>query len=259
MTTLVSCTSSAPTDQGEDQAPPADIAAEPVTLNVSAAASLTDALNEIIELYKPVATNVTVTPNYGSSGALQTQIEEGASVDVFLSAAQTQMDTLEGKSLIATGTRKNLLENKVVLITPKGATPEVTDFAGLNSEAVTKIAIGDPASVPVGQYAQEAFTSLGIWDAISAKANLGTDVRQVLTWVETGESDYGVVYATDASVSDKVTVISEAPAGSHKPVVYPGAVIAASTNQEAAKAFLDFLSGSQASEVFVKYGFALAS
>ncbi|MDR1320652.1 MAG: molybdate ABC transporter substrate-binding protein [Gracilibacteraceae bacterium] len=225
---------------------------------VFAAASLTDAATEIAEAFKSAQPSVTVEYSFASSGNLQTQIEEGAPADVFLSAAQRQMDALAEKGLIQADTRKDLLVNKVVLITPTGNPAGVRNFADMTSEMVKLIAIGDPASVPAGQYAQEVFTTLNVWDAVQAKANLGTDVRQVLTWVEESEVDCGVVYATDAATTAQAEIVAEAPAGSHTPIVYPAALTTGSENPAAARAYLDYLSGAEAAAIFEKYGFALA-
>ncbi len=232
--------------------------AAPVELTIAAAASLTDVTAEIAEAYKAVAPNVTLTFTYGASGALQTQIEQGAPVDIFMSAAQKQMDALADQSLLLDGSRADLLENKVVLIVPKDSSLGITSFEDLANDTIATVAIGDPASVPAGQYAQEVLTSLGIVDTVMAKANLGTDVRQVLTWVETGEVDAGIVYATDAATTDKVTVVCEAPAGSVKQIIYPVAILKASTNADAAQAFIDFLKSDECAALFEKYGFAMA-
>ena len=233
-------------------------APETVELTIAAAASLTDVTAEIAEAYKAVAPNVTLTFTYASSGALQTQIEEGAPIDIFMSAAQKQMNALQDESLLLEGSRSNLLENKVVLIVPKDSTLGITSFDDLTQDAVKTVAMGDPASVPAGQYAEEVLTSLGIVDTVEAKANLGTDVRQVLTWVENGEVDAGIVYATDAATTDNVTVVCEAPIGSVKQIIYPVAILKASANVEAAQAFIDFLKTDDATAIFEKYGFAIA-
>jgi molybdate transport system substrate-binding protein len=230
--------------------------APPAELTIAAAASLTDVTKEIATDYKKVAPNVTLTFTYGASGALQTQIEQGANVDIFMSAAQKQMDSLEKENLLATGTREDLLENKLVLITPKDSKLGIKSYDDVAGSKITKVALGDPASVPAGQYAQQVFTTLKSWDTVKAKVNYGTDVRQVLTWVESGNVDCGVVYSTDAATSKNVTVVCEAPAGSCDKIVYPVAVLKASQNSDAAKAFLTYLKTSPSSAVFKKYGFA---
>ncbi len=226
----------------------------PVSLTISSAASLKEAMDEIQAVYAEEKSHVTLTYNFGSSGSLQQQIEQGAEVDVFISAAAKQMDALQEKGLIAEETRKNLLDNKIVLIVPKD-TEAVNDFNDLATDKVKTIALGETASVPVGQYSEEVLTNLNLMDRIKPKAVFGKDVKTVLTWVETGNADAGMVYETDAKVSDKVKVVAKAPEGSHKPVVYPAAVIKDSRNMDAAKDYLDFLCSDKAKSIFEKYGF----
>jgi molybdate transport system substrate-binding protein len=227
-------------------------------LTVSAAISLKDALDEVRTLYISQNPRVSLAMNYGASGTLQLQIEQGAPVDVFLSAAPKQMDALAAKSLLLDGARKDLLRNEVVLIVPKNSTSKISSFQDLARGDVKQVALGEPVTVPAGQYAKQVLTSLGIYDAVNAKAVLAKDVRQVLTYVETGNVDAGIVYSTDALSSSKVKVVATAPATSHDPVIYPVAVIKDSKNAAAARAFLDFLSGAQANVIFKKYGFTLA-
>lgn len=228
---------------------------KPVTLTISAAASVKDAMEEVKTAYSKEKSNVTITYNFGGSGSLQQQIEQGAEVDVFISAATKQMDALKDKGLIMEDTSKNFLENKVVLVVPRDS-HAVTDFNDLSTDKVKKIGLGEPKSVPVGQYTEEVLTKLKILDSIKAKVVYGKDVKEVLTWVETGNADAGIVYETDAKISDKVKVVAKAPEGSHKPVYYPAAVIKASKNSDDAKAFINYLFSSKAKPVFEKYGFA---
>jgi len=228
-------------------------------LTVSAAISLKDALDEEKQAYIAANPNVTIATNYGASGTLQLQVEQGAPVDVFLSAAPKQMDALESKGLLLEGTRKNLLRNDVVLIVPKDSTLGISSFQDLTRADVKQVALGEPTVVPAGQYAKEVLTSLGIYDAVNSKAVLAKDVRQVLTYVETVNVDAGIVYATDAMSSTKVKVVATAPAKSHSPVIYPAAVIKASKDPAAARAFLDFLASPQGRAIFQKYGFASAN
>jgi molybdate transport system substrate-binding protein len=229
-----------------------------VELTIAAAASLTDVTAEISEEYAKVAPNVKLTFTYGASGALQTQIEQGAPADIFMSAATKQMDALDEQSLLLAGSKTNLLENKVVLIVPKDSDAGITSFEDVAGDKVEKIALGDPESVPAGQYAEQVFTSLNILDAVKEKANYGTDVRQVLTWVESGDVDCGVVYATDAATSDKVQVICEAPEGSAPKIIYPVAVIAATGHPDEAQSFIDYLKTPEVAALFEKYGFIMA-
>jgi len=228
-------------------------------LNVCAGVGLTDVLTEINELYMQENNNVTITANFASSGTLQHQIEQGAPVDVFLSAAAAQMDNLQQKGLILNDTRQNLLTNEVVLIVPVDSDLGITGFNDLAADKVDLIAIGDPQSVPAGKYAEQAFDELGITAQIESKLVLGSDVRQVLTYVETGNVDAGIVFSTDALTSDKVAVVASAPADVNAGIVYPVAVIKASNNVDAAKAYIAFLFSDEAKAIFEKYGFTAVS
>lgn len=231
---------------------------EKVELTILAAVSLTDVCNEIKEKYEEVNDNVTLTFSYGGSGALQTQIEEGAPADIFFSAAMKQMSALNEKGLMETDTIVELLENKVVLIVPKDSELNITEFSDVTGDEVSMIGLGDPTSVPVGQYAEEIFASMGILDIVKKKANYGTDVRNVLTWVETGVVDCGVVYATDVMTTENVTIVSYAPEGSCTPVIYPVGVVKSSQYQEAGKAFIEYLRSEETMALFESYGFSAA-
>ena len=229
----------------------------PIELQVSAAASLTDAMKDLTTMYEKDHSNVKLVYNFGSSGALQQAIENGGAADVFVSAAQKQMNALDEKKLLEGGTRVDLLINDVVLITAKDSKLNLPDFKAVLDPAVKHIALGEPKGVAVGQYSEEVFTKLGILDQVKERAVYGSDVRQVLAWVETGDADCGVVYATDAAVSDKVKVAAVAPADTHKPIVYPAAVLKDAPHMEAAKEFLTFIQSDAAKEVFKKYGFTV--
>lgn len=224
---------------------------------VLAAASLTDVLNELATSYKEI-TGVTVTFSFASSGALQTQIESGSPADIFFSAAQRQMNALEEKDLIETDTRKNLVENKVVLITPVNSALNIKSFNDMANPNVQKIGLGEPKSVPVGQYSEEILSNLSILDIVKPKAVYGSDVRNVLSWVETGEIDCGIVYETDAKIANNINIVTQAPEGSHRKVIYPIAVIKSSQNKEEAQKFIDYISTDSSMEVFNKYGFSSA-
>ena len=232
-----------------------DAKKDSVELQVSAAASLTDAMNELATEYAKEHPQTKLVFNFGSSGALQQAIENGGAADVFVSAAQKQMNALDEKKLLADGTRVDLLINDVVLITAKDSKLNLPDFKAVLDPQVAHIALGEPKGVPVGQYSEEVFTKLGILDDVKARAVYGSDVRQVLAWVETGDADCGVVYATDAAISDKVKVAAVAPADTHKPIVYPAAVLKDAKNMNEAKDFLAFLQTDAAKKVFEKYGF----
>jgi molybdate transport system substrate-binding protein len=228
-----------------------------VNLTISAAASLKEALTETEAAYKQSHANVDLSNNFGSSGTLATQIDQGAPVDVFLSAAAKPMDYLEAKGLIVGGTRRNLLRNTLVLIAPLDS--KLQDFQGLTGSSIRVIALGDPASVPAGQYGRQTLVALHLLDKINAKLVLAKDVRQVLTYVETGNADAGLVYATDAQASGKVRIVAPAPESSHEPIVYPVAVIKGGRNEGAAYKFVKYLSGPAAQAIFVKHGFTLAA
>ena len=226
---------------------------------VAAAASLKNAYeDELIQMFEEQYPGVTVEGTYDSSGKLQTQIEEGLEADVFMSAATKQMKALDEEGMIASDTIVNLLENKIVLIVPTGSDSKIDSFEKIGDAA--SIALGDPESVPAGQYAKEALTNLNVWDSIQDKVSFGTNVTEVLNQVAAASADAGIVYATDAaSKADQVTVVAEAPEGSlEKKVIYPVAVVKATAHEDAAKAFVDFLQTPEAIQVFESYGFVAA-
>lgn len=227
-----------------------------VTILVAAAASLKYSYDDkLIPMFKAANPGIQVEATYDSSGKLQMQIEEGLEADVFMPAAMKQMNALREQNIMEADSIVELLENKLVLIIPKGVTSKVTSFENI-TDAET-IAIGDPQSVPAGQYAKEVLTSLGTWEAVKAKSSKGTNVTEVLNWVAEGSAEAGIVYATDATMTDQVMVIAEAPEGSlEKKVIYPVGVVAASKQKEAALAFVEFLENEEAIAVFESYGFA---
>lgn len=227
--------------------------AEPVGLTISAAASLKDAMEELKTIYTQQHTDVTLTYNFAASGPLQKQIEEGAPVDLYISAGKSQVDALAEKGLIVDASRKDLLGNELVLVARKDS--KLNGFNDLTGGSVAKISIGTPETVPAGKYAQEALTNLKLWDMIQPKLVLANDVRQVLTYLETGNVDAGLVYRSDALVGKDIKVIADAPADSHKPIVYPVAVIKSTKHQKETEEFEGFLLSDEAARVFTKYGF----
>lgn len=229
-----------------------------VQITISAAASLKDALSEIQRAFAQLRPDIRATLNLGASGTLELQIEHGAPVDLFLSAATEQMDALEAKNLLLPETRVNLLENELVLIAPRDSS-RIEKFTDLAQPDIRVVAMGDPRSVPAGAYAEQALTSLGIYDTVRRKAVLATDVRQVLADVETASADAGLVYATDAATSSRVRVVATAPPGSHQPIVYPAAVLRDSSAPKAAEDFEEFLRSGAARAIFVKFGFRPAA
>lgn len=222
-------------------------------LMISAAASLNDCLSELKTIYEAKTSDVKLVFNFGASGALQQQIEQGAPADIFFSAGKKQMTALSDAGLMDTETVKDILENKVVLIANKESAKDLT-FETLTD--VSKIGVGEPESVPVGQYTQEIFENLGLNGKLAEGQQIyAKDVREVLAWVETGNVEAGIVYETDAKISGKVKICCAAPEGSHKPVVYPVGVTKKTASPGRALQFVEFLFSAEAKAVFEKYGF----
>jgi molybdate transport system substrate-binding protein len=232
-------------------------APRPATLTLSVAASLTNAMAEIEAAYSREHRDVGFRNNAGSSGTLSMEIQQGAPVDIFLSAASKPMDNLAAKGLLLADTRRDLLRNELVLIAPANSSLE--SFDGLADSSIKIVAIGDPASVPAGEYGEQTLATLHLMDKLRSRLVLGKDVRQVLTYVETGNADAGLVYATDARTSGRVRVVAAAPDSTHDPIVYPVAVLRESKSPEAAREFVRFLEGDEAKAVFLKYGFTMVS
>ena len=229
-------------------------AQQPVSITVSAAISLKDALDELGQNFEKAHPGTSIRFNYGGSGTLQHQIEQGAPVDVFFSAAEKQMDELASEALIDAGTRRDIAANSLVLIVPIDS-QAVGNFQDLLKPSVKIVAVGEPASVPAGLYARQTLDHLRLLAPIKSKLVFAKDVRQVLTYVETGNADAGLVYTTDAKISSKVQVVAIAPASSHEPILYPAAVLRASKNMSVAREFLDYAAGREARAVFEKFGF----
>ncbi len=225
------------------------------TLTISAAASLKEVMTDIKSEYEKTYPSDKIIFNFGGSGALQKQIENGAPVDIFISAATKQMNELVNKNLILPNSNFILLENSIVLIKPKNSKLKVSSFNDLIKPEVKKIAIGEISSVPVGQYSMEIFNNLKINEKISNKLIYGKDVLSVLSWVESDNVDLGIVYKTDAISSTKVIIIANAPANSHKPVEYPIGIVKSSKNIGKSQQFIKFLKSNKAKALFKKYGF----
>lgn len=236
----------------------ADKQGEDITLNISASAVLTDALAEVNDLYVLKNSDIKIVNNFTSAGTIQSQIENGADCDVFFSANVKNMDNLQNKGLILSDTRKNILSNLLVLIVPSSNTKNINSFIDLTGSAINLVAIGDPSAVSAGIYAQKLFELLDISQPLSNKLILASTVREVLTYVETGNVDAGLVFLSDALTSNRVVVIDTAPNEINSQIVMTAAVVSASENVEAAKNYLAFLSGAEAMEIFEKYGFSPA-
>ncbi|PMB36916.1 molybdate ABC transporter substrate-binding protein [Fischerella thermalis] len=234
------------------------LAQQQLSLTVSSAIALSEPLQEIKQIYQRQQPNVKLIYNLGASGALQQQIESGASVDVFISAAPKQMDALETKGLLLDNTRRNLVTNRIVLIVPK-ASKGISSLQDLTKSQVKRIAIGNPKSVPIGQYSEEIFKNVGITEKIKSRLVFGNTVRQVLGYVSSGNVDAGIVWVTDARTSKQVKVVQTIPENLHSPAIFPVAVIKNSQNTNAAITYVQFLFSNTAKNIFTKYGFRIAS
>ncbi|WP_127583447.1 molybdate ABC transporter substrate-binding protein [Paenibacillus koleovorans] len=230
-------------------------AAATVELTISAAASLTDALNEIKPVFEEKNKSIKLTFNYGASGTLQQQIEQGAPADLFLSAAAKNMKALVDKQLIDSAKQVSLLRNELVVVLPKDAKTsytKLTDLSGAKS-----LAIGIPESVPAGDYAKQALTSAKLWDSLQPKIVQGKDVRQVLQYVETGNVDAGFVYKTDALTSKDVKVAMTVDPATYPLIEYPVGIVKATKHNKEAETLYSYLQSKAALDVFVKHGFSL--
>lgn len=243
--------------------------AAPAELSVFAAASMTESMNKIAEAYKKVAPDVKIIYNFDSSGTLKTQIQQGADCDIFISAGQRQMDQMDIKAdpkvntekldFVLESTRFNIVANKVVMIVPRGVNPKkINDFKDVVTDKVSLIALGN-SDVPVGQYSQEIYTKLGLWDELNKqkKITFAGNVKEVLSQVAAGAVDCGIVYSTDAATSKGVDVAAEAPAGSHQDITYPAAILKRTKEEKAAADFASFLKGPESSAIFKEIGFAI--
>lgn len=223
-------------------------------LRVYAAASLSDALKEVAPLHAK-ATGDTLVFNFGASGALARQIKEGAPADVIFSADELRVDQLEQAGLLLPGTRRTVLANALVLVIANESGAPVATLADLAKPEVRHIAIGEPATVPVGTYAKQHLEKLELWTPLSAKFVPLDNVRAVLAAVEAGNAEAGFVYKTDALISKKVTVAVEVSLADGPRITYPVAVVKETKSPEAAQAFAIYLAGPEAQAVFAKYGF----
>ena len=223
-------------------------------LTISAAASMQNVLEDIKVLYNQKYPQARVTFNFGSSGSLQHQIEQGAPVDIFVSAAPKQMNKLAERKLLLDETRRDLVKNQMVLVVSKDESA-IASFDDLKQESIELIALGEPDSVPAGNYAREILTNLKIVDTIKQKAVYGKDVRQVVNYVATGNTDAGIVYRTDTVNNRQIKVVAIAPETIHSPVVYPVAITKESKNLQAARQMLEFLFTTEAQAVFERHGF----
>ena len=240
------------TDTKEEQS--VSNSSEDIELTISAAASLKDAMDVIKDTYQEKHPQVNLKFNYGASGALQQQISQGAPVDLFFSAAEDKYERLVEQGDIAKEDGVKLLGNELVLVVSNDD-QSIKGFKDLEKSGIDKISIGTPEIVPAGEYAKESLEHMGIWEAIEEKIVYAKDVRQVLSYVETGNVRAGIVYKTDALISDKVKIVATADPATHTPIIYPIGIIKNSKQYKAAREFYEYLQGEEAPNVFKKYGF----
>ncbi len=228
--------------------------AQPVT--VSAAISMKDAVSELGRVFASGRPGVTVLYNWGSSGELQKQIEAGAPIDLFISAAVLQMDELETRKLIVPGTRRVFARNLLTVVKPADSRVDVTKPADLADARVARIVIGNPRTVPAGQYAEESLRALGLWDRLRPKLVFAENVRQALDYVARGEVDAGFVYTTDAAARGRAVKEAFRPGeDTYRPIVYPAAVVAGARQPALAQAFIDLLASAEGRAVLARHGF----
>ncbi|MEB3750223.1 molybdate ABC transporter substrate-binding protein [Geobacillus sp. FSL W8-0032] len=230
--------------------------ADQTELIVSAAASLQEALGEAKTAFERKHPNIRIHYNFGASGALQKQISEGAPVDLFFSAAVEPFVKLKQEGLIDSEHEKTVLANELVLIVPKQGEEAIRSLGDLIR--AKRVAIGIPESVPAGMYAKQTLEQAGLWKQVKPKLVYAKDVRQVLTYVETGNVDAGFVYRTDALVSDNVNIAAAVPSRMHGPIVYPLGVVKTSKHLKEAREFYSYLTSEQALHTFEQHGFRRA-
>lgn len=229
-----------------------------VQLLISAAASLTESLEEIKPLYEASHQGVTLAFNFGASGTLQKQIENGAQADLFLSAGAKQMKALVEGKFIDAAAQQNLLLNELVVVVPaKGGHP-VAALEDLTDETFKKLAVGTPESVPAGSYTQETLEKAGLWQALQSKIVYTKDVKQVLNYVETGNTEAGFVYKTDALTSTAATIAYTVDNSSHSPITYPIGILQAAKHPAETETLYRYLTSPDALAIFVKHGFLSA-
>jgi molybdate transport system substrate-binding protein len=226
---------------------------EQVQLTISAAASLQDALNEIKADFEKEHQGIKINYNFGSSGALQQQITQGAPVDLFFSAAEDQFKQLVDGGLIDKDKGVPLVGNELVLVIPKDSNKGIKSFADITK--ANKVSLGIPESVPAGKYAKQTLEKLNVWEDIEPNTVFAKDVRQVLTYVETGNVDAGIIYKTDALSSKKVELVATAEDNSHEAIIYPVGIIKETAHPKEAQVFFEYLQTEKALEVLKRYGF----
>lgn len=252
-------------NEKKDEEKKKDDTSAKIYINVFAAASMTESLEDLKEVFEEENPGINLVFNFDSSGTLKTQIAEGAYCDVFISAAEIQMDALDPKRdskisdiTIDSASRFDLVENEVVLAVKENSDKDIMSFDDIKKDKVETIALGN-ADVPVGQYSESLLKNMGIWEMIQDKISFGSNVKEVTSWVKEGAVDCGIIYSTDAKAAGLNIVATANPDMLDKKVIYPAALIENSPNREASEKFLEFLKSDKAREVFAQYGFKPAS
>ena len=258
LVTILSLSMVACSTKSDDQVKKGDNTqiAKTVELNISAASSLKEAMAALEKEYKKDNKDIDLTVNFGASGSLQQQIEQGAPCDVFISAGKKQMDALEKGELLLQDTYKDLVKNDLVLISPKDS--EITSIDDLTTNKVAHIGLGEPNSVPAGKYADEVLTNLNIKDSLKDKLVFAKDVKEVLAWTQSKNTDVGFVYYSDTINTDGIKIVKKISEDTHSPITYPVAVIKDSKKSEEAKSFEKFLLSDKAQEILTNYGYKSA-
>lgn len=229
---------------------------EPTELNVSAALGLKEAMLDIQSAYEKSHPGTKIVYNFAAAGVLATQIENGAATDIFLSAAQKQINDLKAKGLIVEDSVKPIVGNQLVLAVPKGNPLNLTSFNDLTKPEVKHIGFGELKTMPAGQYGKECLDSLGIWNEVEPKIVMGKNVREIVAYVETGNADAAIAFSTVVATNPKVAVAAISPTGTHKPVIFPGTIIKETKHIKQAQDFFEYLSSKEAMDIFTKYGFS---
>jgi len=227
-------------------------------ITVSAAISLKDAFVEMGKIFKERHPGVKLVFNFAASGDLARQIEAGAPVDLFASAAQKDMDDLDRKGLLVANSRTNFASNKVVLVKPARSRIPLNSFQDLQKNEIKRMVIGNPKTVPAGRYAEEVLRYFSLWNVIKEKLIFAEHVRQGLDYVARNEVDAAIVYSTDAFIRDKqVKIVAVAPDGSHQPIIYPIALVKGTKNENLAKSFISLILSEEGKKVLQKFGFGI--
>ena len=229
---------------------------QPVELSVFAAISLSDALAEIGTAFM-AENGVKVFYNFAASTTLQRQIEKGAPADVFISASSSQVVALEANGLLEVESRRNLLTNRLVIVSDETERISVDTPDDLTAPDISRIAIGHPSIVPAGAYAKEALTDFGLWETLHSKLIFGVDVRATLAYVTSGNVDIAIVYKTDTTLSDAIKVLYQMPSEAHTPIIYPAVVVKNSQQKRWARKFITYLQSAEKSKIFEKHGFTV--